>query len=60
VGRGQLEGVFVVDDHGLMTYRLVRTGKVYQDKSEILSGLKGGEKVVVEGMEKAIDGGMVK
>jgi RND family efflux transporter MFP subunit len=60
VGRGQLEGVFVVDDHGLMTYRLVRTGKVSEGQSEILSGLKGGEQVVVQGMEKAIDGGMVK
>jgi RND family efflux transporter MFP subunit len=60
VERGQLEGVFVVDAQGLMTYRLIRTGKTIGDKKEILSGLKGGEQVVVSGLERAIDGGVVK
>ena len=60
VERGQLEGVFVVDAQGVMTYRLIRTGKAMGDKVEVLSGLKGGEQVVTAGLEKAIDGGVVK
>lgn len=60
VERGQLEGVFVVDSQGVMTYRLIRTGKPRGDKVEVLSGLKGGEQVVTGGLEKAVDGGVVK
>jgi RND family efflux transporter MFP subunit len=60
VERGQLEGVFVVDAQGVMTYRLIRTGKTIGDKKEILSGLKGGEQVVVSGLDRAIDGGVIK
>ena len=60
VERGQLEGVFVVDAQGLMTYRLVRTGKTLGDKKEILSGLKGGEQVAVGGLNRAVDGGVIR
>jgi RND family efflux transporter MFP subunit len=60
VERGQLEGVFVVDLQGVMTYRLIRTGKLVGDKKEILSGLKGGEQVVISGLDKAVDGGVIK
>jgi RND family efflux transporter MFP subunit len=60
VERGQLTGVYLVDDQRVMTFRLIRTGKDYEDKLEVLSGLKGGEQVAVEGLERAIDGGMVK
>lgn len=58
--RGQLTGVFVVDDQKVMTFRLVRTGKDYGDRIEVLSGLKGHEQVVVEGLENALDGGRVE
>jgi RND family efflux transporter MFP subunit len=60
VEKGQLEGVFVVDAQGVMTYRLIRTGKTMGDKKEILSGLKGGEQVVISGLERALDGGVIK
>lgn len=60
VEKGQLEGVYVVDDRKVMTFRLIRTGKSFEDRIEVLSGLKGGEEVVVEGVERAIDGGWVK
>jgi RND family efflux transporter MFP subunit len=60
VERGQLEGVYVVDAQRVMTFRLIRTGKTYEDQKEVLSGLKGGEQVVVQGMDRAIDGGIVK
>ncbi|MBI5467608.1 MAG: efflux RND transporter periplasmic adaptor subunit [Deltaproteobacteria bacterium] len=60
VSRGQLDGVFTVDDLGVVTYRLVRTGESYGDNIEILSGVDPGEKVIVEGVDKAVDGGVVK
>jgi len=60
VERGQLIGVYAVDDNGIITYRLVRTGKEYGENVEVLSGLKGGERIVVDGIERVIDGGVVK
>ncbi|MBI5639449.1 MAG: efflux RND transporter periplasmic adaptor subunit [Nitrospirae bacterium] len=58
VEKGQLAGVYVVGDGSVISYRLVRTGRVYDDRTEILSGLNPDEKVIVEGMQKAVDGGI--
>lgn len=60
VERGQLTGVFVVDDKGIITYRLIKAGKMYDGQTEVLSGLAKGEGIIVSGVEKAVDGGMVK
>lgn len=60
VERGQLTGVFVVDDKGVITYRLIKAGKMYDEQTEVLSGLTKGERIIVSGVEKAIEGGMVK
>lgn len=60
VSKGQLSGVYAVDDTGVVTYRLVRTGETYGTDIEILSGVDPGEKVIVEGVEKAVDGGVIK
>jgi RND family efflux transporter MFP subunit len=60
VEKGQLTGVYAADDKGLLTYRLIKTGKTYGDQVEVLSGLKSGERIVTEGLDKAIDGGIVK
>jgi RND family efflux transporter MFP subunit len=60
IERGQLTGVFIVDEKGVMTYRLIKKGKAFGEKVEVLSGLKGGEDIVVNGTDKAVDGAMVK
>jgi RND family efflux transporter MFP subunit len=60
VERGQLTGVFVVDDKGIITYRLIKAGKMYDGQAEVLSGLTKGESIIISGVEKAIEGGMVK
>ncbi len=60
VEKGQLTGVYAVDDKGLVLYRIVRMGKSYNDQSEILSGINSGDKVIIGGVEKAVDGGVVK
>jgi RND family efflux transporter MFP subunit len=59
IERGQLSGVYTVGRNSVITYRLVRGGKSYGDRVEILSGLNPGDTVIVDGVEKAIDGGIV-
>jgi RND family efflux transporter MFP subunit len=58
VEKGQLLGVYVQDD-GIIHYRLIRTGKHYGDRVEVLSGLKEGDKVIVDGVQNMVDGGAV-
>lgn len=60
VEKGQLTGVYVVDDQGVMTYRMVRTGRSFGDRVQVLSGLRDGETIVVAGLDKAVDGGIVR
>lgn len=57
--KGQLTGVYVVDPGGIIAYRLVRAGKAHGDKVEILSGLRGDERIIVSGVAQAVDGGVV-
>jgi RND family efflux transporter MFP subunit len=59
VEKGQLTGLYAVDPQGLVTYRLVRTGKSYEGGIEVLSGINAGERIVTAGLEKAIDGGQI-
>lgn len=59
VEKGQLTGVYIVDDHGVMAYRIIRTGQVQGDLVEVVSGIKPGERIAVSGLERAIDGGVV-
>jgi RND family efflux transporter MFP subunit len=44
--QGQLNGVFIVDDRQIAHFRLVRTGKIYGDQVEVLSGLNDGQRYV--------------
>jgi len=60
IEKGQLQGVFIVNDDGVATYRLVRTGRSYNGSLEVLSGLRDGDVVIVEGAERATDGGLVE
>jgi multidrug efflux pump subunit AcrA (membrane-fusion protein) len=59
VEKGQLVGIYVVDDRGAVRLRLVSTGKRYGGNMEILSGLTAGERIVVGGLEKISDGSRV-
>ncbi len=53
---GDFTGVYVVDKDGVIHLRFVRTGISLGDKVEVLSGLKEGEVIVVDGTDKACDG----
>lgn len=59
VRRGALTGVYVVGPDRTVTYRLVRTGTEYDGDVEVLTGLAAGERIIVEGVERAFDGGRV-
>ncbi len=60
VEKGQLTGVYVVDENRVITYRLVRTGKIFGDQVEILSGLKPGETIITGNLIKVKDGGILQ
>ncbi|NOY52728.1 MAG: efflux RND transporter periplasmic adaptor subunit [Deltaproteobacteria bacterium] len=54
--RGQLTAVYVLDKKKVLHFRLVRTGKEYNGRVEILSGLAGGERVAVSEIARIEDG----
>ena len=58
--RGQLVGVFIVDPSGVVRLRLIQTGKAYGDRVEVLSGINDGDRIIVEGLEKAKEGDRVQ
>jgi RND family efflux transporter MFP subunit len=60
VEKGRLTGVYAVDDKGVVNYRLIRKGAVFEGGVEVLSGVRGGDRIIVGGVEKAVDGGIVK
>ena len=56
VEHGELQGVFTVNSQGIVDYRLVKTGKSWDDRVEILSGLNVGDRVAVTQVERLRDG----
>ena len=58
--RGQLQGVYVVDAANIARLRLIQTGKSYGDRVEVLSGLREGERILVEGLERVQDGSRIE
>ncbi len=60
IERAGLPGVFVMSTDGRARFRLVRPGKIQGDKIEILSGLRGGESLVVGDLDAVRDGSPIK
>lgn len=58
--RGQLVQVFVVDSSQIARLRLIKTGKIYGERIEVLSGLGEGEKIILEGVERVNEGNRVE
>lgn len=56
IHRGQLTGIYVVDDTGLVHWRVVTLGKPSADQVEVLSGLNAGEVVVLNPGSQELDG----
>ena len=57
---GELQGIFVVSPNGNVEYRLVKTGKTFGNRVEILSGLTAGEKVAISQIDRLRDGARVE
>jgi RND family efflux transporter MFP subunit len=60
IERGQLVNVYVVDASNIARLRLIKTGKQFGDRIEVLSGISDGDLVVVEGMAVLSDGNQVR
>jgi RND family efflux transporter MFP subunit len=60
VEHGGLTSVWVVLQDNRIRMRLVKVGRIADDKAEILSGVQHGERVVVSGLDKVSEGAMVK
>jgi multidrug efflux pump subunit AcrA (membrane-fusion protein) len=58
--KGQLVGVFIVDPSNTVQLRLIKTGKPYGDRVEVLAGIEDGDRIIVEGMEKTKEGDRVQ
>ncbi|MCL5409095.1 MAG: efflux RND transporter periplasmic adaptor subunit [Candidatus Omnitrophica bacterium] len=60
VRKGELIGVYTVNDKGIISYSLIRTGNRHKGQVEVLSGLNPGEKIIVNGIQKVVEGGIVQ
>ncbi|MEI6208016.1 MAG: efflux RND transporter periplasmic adaptor subunit [Desulfuromonadales bacterium] len=60
IERGALTSVWVVDKDNIARMRLVKVGKPFGDKVEILSGLSDGERLAVSGVDKVLEGAKVE
>ena len=60
VDHGELQGVFVVAADGNVEYRLVKTGKTFGNRVDILSGVAAGEKVAISQIDRLRDGARVE
>ncbi len=58
--RGELTSVWVVDRQSIARLRLVKPGKTFGSRIEILAGLVEGERIVTSMVEKIVDGAKVE
>jgi len=56
VSRGQLRGIYIVDELGLIRWRVVTIGKTIGNHAEVLSGLNEGEVAVLNPGNQELDG----
>ncbi len=57
--RGQLTGVWIVDEEGTTHLRWIRTGQTIGDQVEVISGLQGGEQLVLRADRPLVEGDKV-
>ena len=60
VPQGQLTGIFIVDDNQVARFRLIRTGRRFDDTVEIITGLDDGQAFVVNPPPTLVDGAQVE
>lgn len=60
VRRGQLTGVFIVDEKNTARFRLIRIGRSYGDQVEVISGIKDGTRLVTAPSPELTNGSAVE
>lgn len=60
VNRGQLTGIYVVDDENISHFRLIRTGKRFGEYFEVISGLMPGDRYILNPTHELSDGAKVE
>ncbi|MBR9985010.1 MAG: efflux RND transporter periplasmic adaptor subunit [Desulfosarcina sp.] len=60
VRRGQLTGVFIVDEKNTARFRLIRIGRAYGDQVEVISGIKDGTRLVTAPSPELTNGSAVE
>jgi multidrug efflux pump subunit AcrA (membrane-fusion protein) len=60
ITRGQLTGLYLVDAENIANFRLIRIGKISGDSVEILSGLKEGDRYVLEPTPTLLGGARIR
>ena len=56
IRHGQLSGVYIVDKEGIARYQLIRPGRPYDGRLEVLAGLSPGDRYITHPDLKIIDG----
>ena len=59
VHEGQLTGIYLVDSHQFAHFRLILIGRTFGDNFEVVSGLKDGDRYVVDPPPDLVDGAKV-
>lgn len=60
VTRGQIQGVFVVDNKNIARFRIIKAGQDIQGFVPVISGLNDSDKVVISNVDQVNDGTKVK
>lgn len=60
VWRGQLTGLYILDEENIAHFRLIRIGRAIDDAYEVLSGLADGDRYVVTPPVKLANGSKVE
>ena len=60
LSQGQLKGVYLLNDKNIARFHLIRTGRVFGDRIEIVTGLDAGARYLVSPPPQTVDGARIE
>ena len=60
VSQGQLKGVYLLNKENIARFRLIRTGRTFGDRIEIITGLSAGDRFLVSPTPQTVDGARIE
>jgi len=60
IRQGQLTGVYVVNQENIARFRLIRTGRTFGDRVEIVTGLDAGVRFLISPPPQTVDGARIE